>query len=308
MNKWMESDWVLRIASVGVAIVFWLIVTHSFPFQKNDQTTIQIDDVQIEKKYNKNQYAIASINDEHVRLTLSGNKADLSSIPPYQVFVDLTELKSGEKQSVPIRVSGLPKNVKVKISPDTTTVSLDEKIHREMPIQIEYRGKLPEGFIVDEAELNPDRVLIKGTEAQLAQLKHVRVVVNYEKEKFPLKKWISLQAVSSQGVMRGVQLSPETAHVSVALKKPSKSLPLTYQIAKQPPEGVVIDQITIEPKDVMVSGPDEELNHLITYPPLQLDLSQVTGNQTLTVPIPPINESVETVPKQAQIKVNIADG
>ena len=38
MNNWIESDWALRISSVIISVVLWLIVTHSFPFQQNEET------------------------------------------------------------------------------------------------------------------------------------------------------------------------------------------------------------------------------------------------------------------------------
>lgn len=305
MNKWIESDWALRISSVAIAIILWLIVNNSFPFQQENQTTIQIDDVRVSARYNKEQYTLTYISNRNVQLTLSGNKKALASIPSYQVYVDLHELKPGKSEKVDVQVSGLPKDVKVKVSPATIVVKLEEKIHREIPVNIDYIGSLPEGYMMDQVKMDPDRVLVKGTESQLKKIQSVRARVNLEKEQFPFNKWVKLQAMDDKGPMKQVQISPEMVHVSIKVRKATKTLPLTVQVMQQPPEGYRVDHIEWEPATVTLSGTSDELKKIATYPPIMLDLSNITENQTFTLEIPSVNPSIEVTPKQAKVKVNI---
>lgn len=304
MNKWFESDWVLRIASVGIAILFWLIVTHSFPFQQDDQTAIQIDDVKVETRYDKTRFAVASIDNRRVQLTLSGNKKALSSIPPYQVFVDLTKLKAGKNQTVAFQVKGLPDDIKVKISPKTTKVSLEQQTYREFPVEVSLRGKKPTNEQLDQTIVNPERVLVRGTASQLDRIQSVKGRVDLTDASFPLKKWISLQPFDTDGqIVKGVSVSPETVKVSVTTKKQTKDLPLTYEIVTPPPTGVTIEQIVVTPQNVTISGDADKLTEITTFPPVRLDLSQVSQDQTITYPLQSVLPELKTTPKQANVKV-----
>lgn len=305
MNKWIESDWVLRISSVVIAIILWLIVNNSFPFQQENQTTIQIDDVQVKARYNRDQYTLTYMSNRNVQLTLSGNKKALASIPSYQVFVDLHDLKPGNLEKVNVQVSGLPKDVKVKVSPATITVKLEEKVHREMPVVVDYQGSLPEGVVVDQVKMDPDRVLVKGTESQLKKIKAVRARVNLGEEEFSLNKWVKLQAFDKNGPLKGIQISPETVHLVIKIRKSTKTLPLTVQIMRQPPDRYRVDHIEWEPATVTLSGPKDVLKNISKHPPVMLDLSKTTGNQTLTIDIPVVNREIEVTPKQVKVKVYI---
>lgn len=300
MNRWLESDWVLRISSIVISIVLWLIVTHSFPFQREDHTTLRIDGVPVEIRYDKDEYALQEVNQQQVQLTLSGNKKDLRSIPSYQVFVDLTEMKSGQRQQVPIQVTGLPRNIQVKVFPAHLTVLLDKKVQKEVPVRIRLEGKLPDGYEIVQLKVSPNHVLLRGTESQLKQINEVEAVANINQAQFPFEKWVKLQAPNHQ-----VTLSPGSAKVLITVREPSKTLPLDVEVSKQPPEGYRVEQIEFEPKSVRLSGPQKVLQSITHYPPIQLDLSDQRSDQTLSMTIPRVNREVKVEPKELEIRVQI---
>lgn len=302
MNKWIESDWVLRITSVIISIVLWLIVTHSFPFQQNEQTTLRIDGVPVETRYNKDDYALEEINHQQVQLTLSGDKKDLQSIPSYQVYVDLRDVKSGQHQQVPIQVSGLPKDIQVKVFPAHVTVLLDKKVQKEVPIRVQVEGKLPTGYEIDQSIVSPDHVLLRGTESRVKKMNEAVAVINVEGAQFPLEKWVKLK-----GTNKKLHFSPKSVKVTISVRKPSKTLPLTVNVRKKPPAGYRLERIEFEPKDITVYGEQAVLQSITNYPPIQLDLSEIRSNQTISMEVPKINKKVEVQPKEIKIQVFIEE-
>lgn len=302
MNKWIESDWALRITSVIIAVVLWLIVTHSFPFQQEEQTTLRIDGVPVEMRYDKDEYALQELNHEKVQLTLSGDKKDLQSIPSYQVYADLSKIKSGVRQQVPIQVSGLPKDIQVKVFPAYLTVFLDKKVQKEVPVRVQLKGKLPAGYELDQIRVTPENVLLKGTESHVKRFKEAVAVIDVQNVSFPLEKWVKLSSSNKH-----VQFSPEWVKVSVTVKKVSKTLPLVVNVKKNPPTGYQVERIDLEPKEVTLYGNRTVLQSIKSYPPIQLDLSNVTRNQIITLNVPAINEKVEVQPKQVKVKVLIQE-
>ena len=300
MNRWIESDWALRITSVIISIVLWLIVTHSFPFQQEEETTLRIDGVPVEMRYDKDEFALQELNHEKVQLTLSGDKKDLQSIPSYQVYADLSNIQSGKRQQVPIQVSGLPKDIQVKVFPAHLTVFLDKKVQKEIPVRLRFEGKLPMGYEIDQTIVTPEHVLLKGTESHVKKIREAEAVVDIQNAQFPLEKWVRLK-----GTDKHTQFSPESVKVSITVRKASKTFPLVANVQKNPPTGYRLERIEFDPKEITLYGRRKVLQTITSYPPIQLDLSNVTQNQTLTVDVPTVNEELEVKPKQVKVKVFI---
>lgn len=300
MNKWIESDWALRIASVTIAVVLWLIVTHSFPFQQDEQTTLRIDGVPVEIRYDADDYALQSVSQRQVQLTLTGDKKNLQSIPSYQVYVDLSDVKTGQHQQVPIQVSGLPRDIQVKVFPAHLTVFLDKKVEKEIPIRLTTEGALPIGYQLDQIQINPDHVLLKGTESQVKKISEAEAVINLNGIRSRVEKWVKLRVPNKR-----VHLSPETVKVTVLVKKPSKVFPITVNVSKQPPTGYEVERIELEPTTVTLYGEQSILQSILRYPPIQLDLSKAQGNQTISVKVPIVNSKIDVQPKEVKVKVYI---
>lgn len=298
MNRWIESDWALRITSVIIAVVLWLIVTHSFPFQQEDQTTLRIDGVPVEMRYDKDEFAIQELNHKKVQLTLTGNKKDLQSIPSYQVYADLRNIPSGKRVQVPIQVSGLPKDIQVKVFPAHLTVFLDKKVQKAVPVRVRLEGKLPPGYEIEQTVVTPANVLLKGTETYVKKISEAEAVVNIENAKFPLDKWVRLT-----GNNKRTHFSPESVKVSITVRKTSKNFPLVANVQKKPPAGYHLKRIELDPNRVTVYGRRDLLDSIVNYPPIPLDLSKVTHHQTLTVDVPSAHEELDVQPKK--VKVNV---
>lgn len=302
MNNWIESDWALRISSVIISVVLWLIVTHSFPFQQNEESTLRIDGVPVEIRYDKDNYVLQGVNQQQVQLTLSGGKKDLQSIPSYQVYVDLHNVKSGQYQQVPIQVNGLPKDIQVKVFPAHLRVFLDKKVQKGVPVRVQIAGKLPTGYEIDQTTVTPSHVLLKGTESQVKNIHEAVAVIDVKDAQFPFEKWVKLRMPN-----KDVTFSPESVKVTMTVRKPSKTLPLTVNVDKNPPVGYQLERIEWEPKEITLSGEQADLHSITHYPPLLLDLSRVRSNQTISMEVPTIHNRIEVQPKEIKVKVFIKE-
>ena len=101
-----------------------------------------------------------------VRLDLSGSGALIRSIQPEQVKVrlDLSKGVIGHNtfNIKPENVS-LPPGIFLKaVKPPVVEVTLDVPIRKELPVQVDWVGKLPKHVIVSEAILYPETVEVIG--------------------------------------------------------------------------------------------------------------------------------------------------
>ena len=101
-----------------------------------------------------------------VSLELEGSGALTKSIKPDQVQVklDLSKSKVGPNSFTITRESiSLPPGIVLKgVEPSVVEVDLDVLIKKKLPVQIDWVGRLPDHFILEEAGLEPQAVEIIG--------------------------------------------------------------------------------------------------------------------------------------------------
>jgi uncharacterized protein (TIGR00159 family) len=109
-----------------------------------------------------------------VRLHLSGSGALIKSMGPEQVRVrlDLSEAVVGPNTfTIAPENVDLPPGVSVKrVEPPVLEVTLDIPIKKELPIQVDWVGKLPEHLILVEAKLGPEKIKVIGGARQLENI------------------------------------------------------------------------------------------------------------------------------------------
>ena len=101
-----------------------------------------------------------------VSLELEGSGALIKSIKPDQVQVkfDLSKSKVGPNSFTITRESiSLPPGIVLKgVTPTVVDVELDVLIKKEMPVQIDWVGRLPDHFILTETNVEPETVAVIG--------------------------------------------------------------------------------------------------------------------------------------------------
>ena len=112
-----------------------------------------------------------------VSLELEGSGALIKSIKPDQVQVklDLTQSKVGPNSYTITRESiSLPPGIVLKgVAPTEVEVVLDVLIEKEIPVQIDWVGRLPDHFILTEAKLDPATVTVVGGKRILEKISTV---------------------------------------------------------------------------------------------------------------------------------------
>jgi len=101
-----------------------------------------------------------------VSLELEGSGALIKSIKPNQVQVkfDLSKSKAGPNSFTITRESiSLPPGIVLKrVTPTVVEVDLDVLIKKELPVQIDWVGRLPDHFILTETDIEPETVTVIG--------------------------------------------------------------------------------------------------------------------------------------------------
>ena len=164
-----------------------------------------------------------SVND--VRLHLSGSDALIKSIRPEQVKVrlDLSRSVVGPNTfSIAQKNISLPPGVFLKkVEPSSVTVILDHVKRKEVPVQIDWAGKLPEGLILSEARLDPEKIELIGGQKMLENISTV-----YTEQ-------VSLSTIQKSGTMTvKLVLNPASLRIS---PNSSDKVTIEYMVTRRAP-------------------------------------------------------------------------
>ena len=159
------------IAAALVSVVFTTGVW--FSVSRGVDTLVSLE---VPLEYTKRDLAmeIVSTSVNTVKLELEGSGALVKSIRPDQVQVrlDLSKSKAGPNTfSITPKSISLPPGIVLKgVTPAVVDVELDVLIKKELPVQIDWVGHLPDHFILEQASVEPETVEVIGGKRMLEKM------------------------------------------------------------------------------------------------------------------------------------------
>ena len=160
----------LKIASLVLAIILWFFVVMS------GHSVIVMD---VPVKFINMPQDIEMVNRaKSVRLGIDGQERSLKGLnqDDISVVIDLGEAKSG-KSSYALTSNDikLPKNLTVKsISPQTISLVLEERMHKNVSVKPVIVGLPAEGFSVESITIIPQKVMIEGPKSLVKRVYSVK--------------------------------------------------------------------------------------------------------------------------------------
>lgn len=153
-----------KIVSVIVAVVLWVVVLGSRAVEVSKEIPLVIT--------TPTDLVISNDVPEKVTFKLSGPKAFLRAIldrPEDPIRVNLSGARAG---LVTYRFFAdnihLPIGVRVlQVNPASMIVKLEEQRTKEVPVRLEIRGALPEGYVLKSAKITPRTIKIRGPESRV---------------------------------------------------------------------------------------------------------------------------------------------
>jgi YbbR domain-containing protein len=165
------EDWSLKLLSLAIAIVLWLLVTG-----QNQPVTAHLN---VQLNFIRPQ-SLEISNDPprtvDVMLTGSRNKLDDLTSLDLVATVDLADQRSGERV---VRLAdraqiALPQGIKVDgYQPSAVPIRLEEIIDRQVPVEPKLEGKPADGFEVYAVTPNKGSIAVRGPESRVTALQKV---------------------------------------------------------------------------------------------------------------------------------------
>lgn len=215
-----------KVFSVLIAIVLWVVVLGSRSIEGEKAVPLQLK--------LPPDLVLAQEVPAYVNFRLSGPKAVLRGLldrAEDPIVVDLTREKGGDVTfrffSDNIRV---PIGVRVlSVSPSLLTVRLEPHRTKEVPVRVEYRGSLPEGFRIVRTDVKPATYKVKGPQTRVQAL---REVVTLPVDLSGLRQSF-IEKVPLEAARDGIQIEGDAPLVSLTIEPVSanfriKNVPIRF--------------------------------------------------------------------------------
>ena len=289
----MKNKFVTALLSLVIAFGIWMYVV-SVVAPESERTYMDVP-VRVHGSNILESRGLMLISDQDltVDFELSGTRADLNKLSSSNITViaDLSHISSAGEHQVTYSVS-YPGSISSEVtilSPasQTVTVQVVEWAQKDVPVEVEYVGKLDESYVADSANvaLSKDKVTISGKKDVVNQIKKAVGTGDLTGKTTNIDQVYTLSYRDEAG--KEVKLNHVTADtdaVTVVLKiNMIKSLPIKLNVNPGDlleGEYSCVSNIT----HVTVSGPAELLQGLEEFP-VDVNLTGLLMSDQIRVPL-----------------------
>ena len=314
MEHIRESKWLNILMSVLLAVLFWLYVRAELdPSQTSWFYHVPVE-ITGSTVLTRQGLTVANLSQSTVDLRIEGPASVLDSLSrsrkDLSVTLDVSKCTEGENKLVytpnwPVNIN-TDSIVTIDRDPETITVTVEKLYTSSFNVEFQLKGTVADGHQAGTPAINPETVVVSGPAEQVSRVKKVVAVLETEDldQRFagdlPL---ILLDENGEQITDAEVTLDSPTAYVVLPVVV-VKDVPLIVNF--QPGGGATIDDITYEinPKSLMVSGAESDMESLSEISLGSVDLSKVVGTNTFTFPID-LDASLENVTGSTSATVTV---
>ena len=288
----------LKIMSVAVAVVLWLIVVNiDNPIGTNYYT---INDVElINKEYVESSDTIGKMcmpeqNQDSIKIAITASKkirdkikvTDISAVADLQQAVSLDTNPVMVPITVTCSVPGVSSN-DIKVTPQNLSVNLDEKETQEFVVNVS-RGDTKPGkdYEVGSLTANPEKVRITGPKTLVNKIDKVNATIELDGNTQDFTQDVNLtiidknQEALSDSEMNSLRIENNAKVVVPArLWKIRQGVGISASYVGTPADGYEVGSVKTVPDTISVAGSTEGLeslaenNNVITIPADSIDIS-----------------------------------
>jgi len=270
-----------------------------------EQTTETIKDIPVKVYYDTENLVVTGIPNT-VDVTIKGPITHVQSakaLKNFEVYVDLTNAKIGN-QNVKLKIRNLSDKLKATMKPASVKVSVQEKITKEFRVEAEFDGgQIEDGYSAGLPEVEPNKVKITGAKSDIDRITYVKATLDGTgKLKATISKQAQIQVLDKKLNKLDVTVDPETVRVTIPIKSNSKTVPINIVKKGTSPEGITIESIELDETEAKITGSEEVLKGTDSVR-VEVDLSKITENTTLTLPVIISNGVTKVTPQLVKATV-----
>lgn len=306
----MDNPWFIKIMAILLAVLLYSVVPNSGGKTNEfnvpgENTTETLADIPVNAYYDTENLVVTGIPDS-VDVTIEGPMPHVQSakaLKNFEVFVDITNAKIGS-QKVTFEVSGLSDKLKATIKPSSITVAVQEKVTTEFTVEAEFDNDLiKEGYSAGQPIVKPNKVKITGAKDVIDRITYVKAALEGKDVlDGTVTKEAQVQVLDKELNKLNVIVEPESVEVTIPIKSNTKTVPINIIEKGSTQEGITIESMKLDVEEAVISGNEDVLKDTDNVR-VEVDVSKITENTTMTLPVIISNGITKVTPETVKLTV-----
>ncbi|TDQ40699.1 CdaR family protein [Aureibacillus halotolerans] len=315
MDKLMNTPWFVKIISLVLAVLLFLIVTtETTPGDRNNSNVLpqvseteEIYNVPIATHTEGPQYVVsdeAQTADIYLEGPTSVIRATLNQ-QNFEVFVDVTGLEPGTHE-VDVQYSGFSNRLNVTLDPAQINVTIEPEVSNVYPVSIDYinQGNMAEGYSAGDAIVQPDSVRVTGPQSEMERIALVKTWIDLANISETFQSNALVKVYDQRGNELDVTVEPSSVEVEVPVAAPSKTVPIEAVGTGDAAEGFEVSNLSPTPQQVTISGPQNVLDGIERIQTEGIDLSGIDSSDAIEIGLD-LPESITADPETVTVDVTV---
>jgi len=310
MDNLFDRPWFLRFTALALAVFFFFTVQAEE--ENNSSTTIGdtmdiLRDVPVEVYYDTENLVVTGVP-ETVNMKIEGPANIVQStklLRDFSLKVDLRESTMGE-HTVQIKTENLSDKLKVTLDPAMVDVKIEEKITQSFRVDPELNERLlAEDYNVVKMEVEPSSIEVTGAKSVIESISFVKVSATKEKgidKSFEQKARV--RVLDRELNKLNVTMSPEEVTVKVQIEQNNKEVPIVLKQKGTPADGITINSITSDAKEVKLFGPRAALDPIKELA-VNVDVADINESGTYEVTLPKPKGVKNVSSEKIKVTINV---
>lgn len=289
--KYIKDNLVLKLFSVCLALLLWLIVFNvSNPEQKGSRN-VELHILHQDVFSAENKTWEVDRSTITVSYTVRSNRASSVQASDFNAYIDLNDYSI--TGSVPVYVelknaenSGQIQDIVAK--PSVVRVNVEDLQIKKFSLTTHRRGKEQDGYLVSSIHTEPETIYVTGPESSVGRISSVGILVNVDglhQNTSGTEKAVFYDANGKTiGSLENVSLSQENIDYTVVVNK-KKDLRVSATTIGTPQNGYSVEKVEVSPASIPVSGNEGLLDSLNSLSLPAIDVSSAQSDIKKEYPI-----------------------
>ncbi|MDO4534675.1 MAG: CdaR family protein [Clostridium perfringens] len=303
-----EKNLLVKFLCLFISFGLWIYVSNvENPIKQYTITNIPVQIINLDTLKSDN-LAIAPDQTFTISLTIQGSSSNIYSVNKSQftVVANLSNyaLKAGTN-SIPVEIMDSPNNINIKNNGVLRiNIKLENIIEKTMSVQSELNVTTSDDTYVKNISFSTSNITISGPEDSVNKVAKLVVRGNVTANSTTTTASFPVEAVDSNGnVVSNVTLSTTNVDTIINAEK-GKSVPVKIQTTGELQKGLTLESITANPNTIKIVGTQSDLNSTDEILSEPIDLSSITGNETIITNII-VPDNITLLPNENKIEVEV---
>lgn len=307
MRKWVTENFWLKVASVAIAFLLWMLVVYTYDPAATADFTLGVNVINGEAIESLGKvYEIIEGDVISIRVKANASLIKNLKVSDFKATADVSKLSPTYHANIDV-VCTKSDNVEITIvsKAKLLAVKLEDLVKKQFPVTVETFGEAEHGYYIGSSIPKPNLITVSGGKKSIEKISAVKAVVdvNGASSSFFEKAEPKAYDVDGNEIVTGsLKYSEETVSVGVNIYK-TKKVPVFVRTTGKPYKGYAVKELSFQPKNAVIAAPGNVLDNISSII-MQLNIDgQITDVEEALNLYDYLPEGVHLVDKDTKVNV-----